>query len=43
MVEVSEHVGMNYPYSPDCSYVPQPFVDFLFPYEEGSVDFPMAI
>ena len=33
-----EEVGMNYPKNPDSRYVAQPFNDFLFPWEEGSVD-----
>ena len=43
MEEVSEHVGMNYPEIPDSIYVAQPFDDFLFPWEEGSVDNPITI
>ena len=43
MEEVAEHVGMNYPEIPDSRYVPQPFDDFLFPWEEGSVDNPITI
>ena len=44
MVEVSEHVGMNYPEIPDPRYVAQPFDDFLFPWEEeGSVENPITI
>ena len=44
MVEVSEHVGMNYPEIPDSRYVAQPFDDFLFPWEEeGSVENPITI
>ena len=43
MEEVSEHVGMNYPEIPDSRYVAQPFDDFLFPWEEGSVDNPITI
>ena len=35
MEEVAEHVGMNYPEIP--------FDDFLFPWEEGSVDNPITI
>ena len=31
MKEVAEHVGMNYPETPDSRYVVQPFDDFLFP------------
>ena len=38
MEEVAGHVGMNYPETPDSRYVAQPFDDFLFPWEEGSVD-----
>ena len=41
--EVAEHVGMNYPGTPDSRYVAQPFDDFLFPKEEGSVDNPNTI
>ena len=36
--EVAEHVGMNYLETPDSRYVAQPFDDFLFPWEEGSVE-----
>ena len=43
MEEVAEHVGMNYPEIPDSRYVAQPFDDFLFPWEEGSVDNPITI
>ena len=43
MEEVAEHVGMNYPETPDSRYVAQPFDDFLFPWEEGSVDNPITI
>ena len=43
MEEVAEHVGMNYPETPDSRYVAQPFDDFLFPWEEGSVDNPISI
>ena len=43
MEEVVEHVGMNYPETPDSRYVAQPFDDFLFPWEEGSVDNPITI
>ena len=42
MEEVAEHVGMNYPKTPDSRYVAQPFDDFLFPWEEGSVDNPIT-
>ena len=38
MEEVAEHVGMNYPETPDSTYVAQPFDDFLFPWEDGFVD-----
>ena len=43
MEEVAEHVGMNYPEIPDSRYVVQPFDEFLFPWEEGSVDNPITI
>ena len=43
MEEVAEHVGMNYPEIPDSRYVAQPLDDFLFPWEEGSVDNPITI
>ena len=45
MEEVTEHVGMNYPKIPDSipRYVAQPFDDFLFPWEEESVDNPITI
>ena len=43
MEEVAEHVGMNYPEHPDSRYVAQPVEDFLFPWEEGSVDNPITI
>ena len=33
--EVAEHVGMNYPDTPDSRYVAQPVEDFLFPWEEA--------
>ena len=33
--EVAEHVGMNYPDTPDSRYVAQPVDDFLFPWEEA--------
>ena len=36
-------MGMNYPGTPDSRYVAQPFDDFLFPWEEGSVDNPITI
>ena len=41
--EVSDHVGMNYPETPDSRYLAQPFHDFIFPWEEGSVDNPITI
>ena len=34
---------MNNPEIPDSRYVAQPFDDFLFPWEEGSVDNPITI
>ena len=40
---VADHVGMNYHETPDSRYVAQPFDDFLFALEEGSVDNPIAI
>ena len=43
MEEVAEHVVMNYPENPDSRYVAQPFDNFLFPWEEGSVDNPITI
>ena len=43
MEEVAEHVGMNYPEIPDSRFVAQPFDDFLFRWEEGSVDNPITI
>ena len=43
MEEVAEYVGMNYPETPDSRYVDQPFDDFLFSWEEGSVDNPITI
>ena len=43
MEEVAEHVGMNYPEIPDSRFVVQPVDDFLFPWEEGSVDNPITI
>ena len=36
--EVAEHVAINYHETPDSRYVAQPFDNFLFPWEEGSVD-----
>ena len=41
--EVAEHVEMNYPKIPDSSYVAQPIDDFLFLWEEGSVENPITI
>ena len=41
--EVVEHVGMSYPETPDSRYVAQSFDDFLFHWEEGSVDNPNTI
>ena len=43
MEEKAEHVGMNYPETPDSRYVAQPFGDFLFPWETGSADNPITI
>ena len=43
MEEVAEHMGMNHPEPPDSRYAAQPFSDFLFPWEEGSVDNPITI
>ena len=43
MAKVAEHMGMNYPEIPDSRYVAQPFDDFLFPWEEGSVNNPITI
>ena len=43
MKEVSEHVGMNYPEIPDSRFVAQPVDDFLFPWEQGSVENPITI
>ena len=43
MEEVSEHVGINYPEIPDSRYMAQSVDDFLFPWEEGSVDYPITI
>ena len=43
MEEVSEHAGINYPEIPDPRYVAHSFDDFLFPWEEGSVDNPITI
>ena len=41
--EVAEHVGMKYPETPDSRNVVQPFDNFLFPWEEGSVENPITI
>ena len=41
--EVAEHVGINYPETPDSRYVAQSFDDFIFPWEDGSVDNPIII
>ena len=38
MEKVADHVGMNYPETLDSRYVAQPFDNFLFPWEEGSMD-----
>ena len=35
MEEVAEHVGKNYPETPDLKFVAQPVDDFLFPWEEA--------
>ena len=43
MEKVAEHVGMNYPEFPDSRYVAQPVDDFLFSWEERSVDNPIDI
>ena len=43
MEEVAEHVAMNYPETPGSRYVAQPFDNFLFPWEEASVDNPIII
>ena len=37
MEEVSDHMGMNYPETPDSRYLAQPVDDFLFPWEKRSV------
>ena len=43
MEEVDEHVGMNYPETPDSRFVAQPVDDFLFPWEEaGSAEKPVT-
>ena len=43
MEEVSEHVGINYPDNPDSRYSAHLVDDFLFPWEEGSVENPITI
>ena len=43
MEEVAEHVRMNYPETTDSRFVAQPFDDFLFPWEEGSMNNPITI
>ena len=43
MLEVSEHVGMNYPVTPDSRYVTQQVDNFLIPWVEGSVENPNTI
>ena len=43
MEEIAEHVGMNYPDTPDPSFMSQLVHDFLFPREEGSVENPITI
>ena len=43
MKKVAEHVGMNYPETPDSMYVAQIFDDFLFNWQEESVDNPIFI
>ena len=44
MEKVSDHVGMNYPDTPDTRYVAQPVDDFLFPWEEaGSAENPIPM
>ena len=43
MEEVSEYVGMNYTDTPESRYVAQPVDDFLFPWEEESVENPITI
>ena len=42
--EAAEHVGINYPDTPDSKYVAQQVEDFLFPWEEaGSAENPITI
>ena len=43
MEEVADHVAMKYPDTPDSIYVAQPVEDFLFPWEEGSVENPITM
>ena len=44
MEKVSDQVGMNYPDTPDSTYVAQPVDDFLFPWEEaGSAENPIKM
>ena len=43
MKKMAEHVGMNYPNTPDARYVSQLVDDLLFPWEEGSVENPITI
>ena len=43
MEEVAEHVGMNYSETPPSRYVAQPFDDFPFPWEDGSLGNPITI
>ena len=43
MKEIAEHVRMNYPDTSDSRYVAQPVDDFLFPWEEGSLENPIII
>ena len=43
MEDVSEHVGLNYPDTPDSRFVAQPVYFFIFPWEEGSVENPITI
>ena len=41
--EVAEQMGMKYTETPISRYVAQGFDDFLFPWEEGSVNNPITI
>ena len=43
MEELAEHVGMNYPETPDSRHVAQPIDDFLFLWEDWSVDNPITM